>query len=59
MELGSNRSGRGVNVGRPGKHIVVMVIRVSFQIRKEAITVKQLLLIEYLLMCQVLWTHYF
>lgn len=50
---------RYVNEGRPGRHMVAMVTRVSFQIEQEAVTIKQPLLIEYLLMCRELSIDYF
>lgn len=50
---------RYVNEGRPGRHMVAMVTRVSFQIGQEAVTIKQPLLIEYLLMCRELSIDYF
>lgn len=62
MELDSSGSGRferSVNVGRPGRHRVLTVVRVPFPMEKEAITIKQPLLMEYLLMCQVLCTDRF
>lgn len=62
MELhlvGSGRFEQVWNVRRPGRHTVATVTRVSFPIGKEAITVKQLLLVEYLLVCRVLSIDYF
>lgn len=50
---------RSVNVGRPGRQPVLMAVRVSFLMGKEAMTEKQLLLMEYLLMCRELCTDYF